>query len=207
MGLPDFQDVVPYDVSRETYARLVRYYELLLKWQRRINLISPSTVPHAWGRHFLDSLQLLRYVPCGAKVLVDLGSGGGFAGLVLGICRPELRVHLIDSDLRKTQFLTHVSRETSADGVRVQCGRVEAVLPDLDPDVITARGFAALPVILDMSVLAYGVDVPELLLLKGARYQQELDAAAGGFEFSCEAFVSETDETARILRLFDVSKL
>ena len=69
-------------VSRETFARLDRFVELLLTWQRTTNLIAPSTVPRLWTRHIADSLQLLDLAP-GARVWVDLGSGGGFPGLVI----------------------------------------------------------------------------------------------------------------------------
>src|SRR6478672_13415891 len=69
-------------VSRETEARLDRYLALLLEWQAKTNLVAPSTIPNLWTRHISDSLQLLSLAP-GAKVWADLGSGGGFPGVVL----------------------------------------------------------------------------------------------------------------------------
>src|SRR6202163_465364 len=70
-------------VSRETKARLDRYVDLLLEWQAKTNLVAPSTLPNLWTRHISDSLQLLTLAPS-AKIWVDLGSGGGFPGVVLG---------------------------------------------------------------------------------------------------------------------------
>ena len=79
-------------VSRETLGRLRVYLRLLEKWQRTINLVSTRSLEDAWRRHMLDSAQLARYIPSrggggagGAPVIVDIGSGAGFPGLVLAI--------------------------------------------------------------------------------------------------------------------------
>ena len=70
------------NVSRETLARLDLYVDLLLTWQKITNLVAPSTLPEIWMRHIADSLQLLDLAP-NAKIWLDLGSGGGFPGVVL----------------------------------------------------------------------------------------------------------------------------
>src|SRR6266704_3497985 len=75
-------------VSRETELRLDRYVDLLLEWQAKTNLVAPSTLPHLWTRHISDSLQLLTLAPL-AKIWVDLGSGGGFPGVVLACALAE----------------------------------------------------------------------------------------------------------------------
>ena len=95
------------DVSRETTARLDRFVELLLTWQRTTNLIAPSTVPRLWTRHIADSLQLLDLAP-DARVWVDLGSGAGFPGLAIACAltgRPGAVVHLVESNAKKAAFL------------------------------------------------------------------------------------------------------
>ena len=71
-------------VSRETSERLDVFVALLLSWQRATNLIAASTIPHLWTRHIADSLQLLDLAP-GARVWADLGTGGGFPGLMIAI--------------------------------------------------------------------------------------------------------------------------
>src|SRR6185312_11090321 len=73
-------------VSRETSERLDVFVALLLSWQRTTNLVAASTIPHLWTRHIADSLQLLEIVP-GARTWADLGSGGGFPGLVRACAR------------------------------------------------------------------------------------------------------------------------
>src|SRR6185436_10476594 len=94
-------------VSRETEERLDRFVELLLTWQKTTNLISPSTIAQIWTRHVADSLQLLDLAP-DARVWIDLGSGGGFPGIVLACAladRPGAVIHLVESNAKKAAFL------------------------------------------------------------------------------------------------------
>src|SRR5882757_3993999 len=94
-------------VSRETEARLDRYVDLLLQWQAKTNLVAPSTLPNLWTRHIADSLQLLTIAPS-ARVWADLGSGGGFPGVVLACAMAELpdaMVHLVERNAKKAAFL------------------------------------------------------------------------------------------------------
>src|SRR5215469_10920571 len=101
------------NVSRETLARLETYVQLLMAWNRRINLVGPRTLRDVWRRHILDSGQLLALMPPKARVLVDLGSGAGLPGLILAILGvPE--VHLLESDGRKCAFLREAARVTEA---------------------------------------------------------------------------------------------
>src|SRR6202051_4033743 len=105
-------------VSRETEGRLDRYVELLLEWQAKTNLVAPSTLPHLWTRHISDSLQLLALAPS-AKVWVDLGSGGGFPGVVLACALAETSgamVHLVERNAKKGAFLREALRVTGAVG-------------------------------------------------------------------------------------------
>src|SRR5262245_47602691 len=93
-------------VSRETSARLDEFVTLLLKWQATTNLVAPSTVGHIWTRHVADSLQLLALAP-DARAWLDLGSGGGFPGLVLACALAErsgAQVHLVESNAKKAAF-------------------------------------------------------------------------------------------------------
>src|ERR1700730_5015598 len=94
-------------VSRETEARLDRYVELLLQWQVKTKLVAPSTLPTLWTRHISDSLPLLTIAPS-AKVWADLGSGGGFPGVVLACAlaeTPDAAVHLGERNAQKGALL------------------------------------------------------------------------------------------------------
>ena len=72
-------------VSRETLAKLQVYADTLIKWNPKINLVAKSTIDDLWDRHIIDSLQIMRHIPEGPQHIVDIGSGGGFQGLVLAI--------------------------------------------------------------------------------------------------------------------------
>jgi 16S rRNA (guanine527-N7)-methyltransferase len=139
-----------FPLDPETERRLAIYAELLLKWQKTINLVAKSTLPHVWTRHFADSLQVHAAVPK-ARRWVDLGSGAGLPGLVTAIRLANEAgacVHLIDSDQRKCAFLREVSRETGAPTV-VHAGRIESVIDEIgEPiDAVSARALAPLPVL------------------------------------------------------------
>ena len=122
-GADDFRQVS--GVSRETLERLRIYEALLRKWQAKINLVGPATLDDAWRRHFLDSAQLFPLLPANAQVVVDLGSGAGFPGLVLAVMGVPT-VHLIESDLRKAAFLREVARETATPAIVRWTARVSA---------------------------------------------------------------------------------
>lgn len=184
-------------VSRETLERLEIYADLLRKWQPRINLVGPSTVPDLWRRHMLDSAQLRPLIPKSAERLVDMGSGAGFPGLVLAIMGvPE--VHLIESDARKGAFLREVSRETETP-VTLHSMRIESV-PPLDADVVTARALAPLVKLLTM---ARSLLAPEGVCLfpKGQDVAKELTLATKDTMMDIESVPSATDASATILRI------
>jgi 16S rRNA (guanine527-N7)-methyltransferase len=105
-------------VSRETEARLDRYVALLLEWQTKTNLVAPSTLPNLWTRHVSDSLQLLSLAPS-AKTWIDLGSGGGFPGVVLACAlaeTPGATVYLVERIAKKAAFLREAIRVTGSPG-------------------------------------------------------------------------------------------
>ena len=131
------------DVSRETLARLEAYAALLIKWNKRINLVSRASLADLWRRHMLDSAQLITALPPPPidrpRRLVDLGSGAGFPGLVLAALGAR-DVHLIEADRRKVEFLRAAARAMDT-SVTVHPGRSESVAP-LAAGVVTARACA-----------------------------------------------------------------
>ena len=200
----DFQRTL--DVSRETQDKFERYAALLTKWTAAINLISPRSLPDLWRRHFLDSAQLAAHLPAppeGRKrIILDLGSGGGFPGLVLALLGCG-HVHLVESDQRKAVFLREVARETGAE-VTVHAARIEALEP-FPVDVVTCRAFAPLSRILAFSepFLAGGCgkDGAVGLFLKGRTADLELTEACKTWTLRIERFESMTDPEGTILRL------
>jgi len=196
-------------VSRETKAKFDAYEALLRKWQTAVNLVSPDTLPNAMERHILDSAQLTPLIPSAAKTLFDLGSGAGFPGLVLAMTRPDLAVHLVESDSKKCSFLKTVSRETSTP-VTVHTARIEGLDYDIlpIPDVITARALASLAKLFAY-VLPWAERNPELVLVfaKGAQAADEIKEALGaGFTFEVEKQPSQTSPEGAILVISGLQK-
>lgn len=138
-------------VSRETAARLDAYVALLLEWQAKTNLVAPSTLPHLWTRHIADSLQLFEVMPR-AKNWVDLGSGGGFPGIVLACVLADdtsAMVNLVERNAKKAAFLREALRVTGARGVvhPMDIGDyVDSVSAPID--CVTARALAPLETLL-----------------------------------------------------------
>ena len=131
----------------ETVARLDRYVGLLLEWQAKTNLVAPSTLPHLWTRHVADSLQLLDLAPT-AKIWLDLGSGGGFPGVVLACAlteTPGATVHLVERNAKKAAFLREAVRITSA-AATVHLAGIGDIVDTIGSrvDCVTARALAPL---------------------------------------------------------------
>jgi 16S rRNA (guanine527-N7)-methyltransferase len=188
-------------VSHETAVQLGNFVELLLRWQKAVQLVAPSTLSSLWTRHIADSLQLIDLAP-GAKTWIDLGSGAGFPGLVIAIAlaeQSETRVHLVESDHRKCAFLREAARVTGAK-VEVHSERIETFIGRLagQVEVVTARALAPLPRLLDLAapLLETG---SRGIFLKGQDVDKELTGAAKSWKIRYDLVPSRTDERARIV--------
>lgn len=189
-------------VSRETFRRLDLIAELLRRWQKTINLVAPATLPDLWSRHIADSLQLVNHVPADAARWVDLGSGGGFPGLVVAAAlaeRPGANVHLVESDTRKAAFLREAARAADLPA-SVHAERIEQVSERLAPGtaVVSARALAPLPRLLELAepFLAAGALG---VFPKGRDAERELTEARKGWTLDCDLRSSVSDSQARIL--------
>lgn len=188
------------DVSRETIGRLEILVATLVRWQKAINLIGRTTIEEVWTRHVLDSAQLAPLIPAEAKTLTDLGSGGGFPGLVLAALSPELDLTLIEVDARKAAFLGEAGRRMALPRVpRVVIGRIEDVAP-AKADVVTARALAPLGQLLGWAD-RHRTDNAICLFHKGKGWQAELTEAMKDWDIHCQPLTSKTDRDAVILRI------
>ena len=194
------------DVSRETEGRLRTLADLVLKWTQKINLISKNTQNEIWNRHILDSLQVAEIAtPCAHWV--DIGSGGGFPGLVVATYAqeywPDTRFTLIESDQRKCAFLRAAIRALSLNA-SVISARIEMAEPQ-NADILSARALADLSDLLgfaDRHLLADGI----ALFQKGASWEKEVANARQSWNFNCEAIRSETQDAAVILKIKGVMR-
>jgi 16S rRNA (guanine527-N7)-methyltransferase len=199
-------------VSRETLDRLDIFVELLLSVQRTTNIIAASTIPHLWTRHIADSLQLLDLAP-DARAWADLGSGGGFPGLMIAIAlaeRPGITIHLIDSNKKKAAFLREAQRVTGAPA-QVHNERIEDFAKSsLTPlDVVTARAVAPLKLLLKQSFPLLGKSGAMGLFPKGQNAELELSearAAMTAWKMTATLVPSRTDAAALIVVVRDVER-
>ncbi len=196
------------NVSRETSDRLRLLAELLLKWNPKINLVSKSTIETVWGRHILDSAQIFDLVSHPVGHWVDIGSGGGFPGLVIAILAmekdPAQKTTLIESDQRKCAFLRTVLRETGVSGT-VLSQRIEEADPQ-GADVVSARALA------DLSKLCGFAErhlekQGKALFPKGVTWQKEMREAEESWSFCHEVITSKSEPEAVILKLGDIRRV
>jgi 16S rRNA (guanine527-N7)-methyltransferase len=194
-----------FGVSHETAEKLETYARLLREWQGIVNLVAPATLSDLWTRHIADSAQLLRYAPPEAKTWVDLGSGGGFPGLVIAILlanQKECVVHLVESNGRKCAFLSEVARQTAAPA-RIHNARIadlvrSRVLPAAD--VVTARALAPLDALLELAQPLFRY-ASAGLFLKGREAASEIAEARKSWSFTLNRHPSLTDPDGAILEI------
>ena len=195
------------DVSRETSESLQAYCDLVQKWTRKINLISSQSISDIWNRHIVDSAQIFDLAPPTGH-WVDLGSGGGFPGIVVAILSKgagqDRRVTLVESDQRKCTFLRTAIRELELPATVVM-GRIEDVEP-LEAMVLSARALANLDVLFEFCERHLS---PEgtALFPKGSSWQSELDDARAQWSCSCEPIRSRTNAEAAILKIKDITRV
>ncbi|WP_375260289.1 16S rRNA (guanine(527)-N(7))-methyltransferase RsmG [Palleronia sp.] len=189
-------------VSRETEARCARLAALVRRWNPRINLVSKSSLEDLETRHIADSLAVASSVS-DVRTWVDLGSGGGFPGLVVSICKPDAQVTLVESDQRKAVFLRRASSELGLN-VAVRASRIEEV-PPLLPDAISARALAPLDRLLALAV-PHGRADTRYVFPKGARYREEIEAARKNWRFDIDVQPSKTDKEAVILVMENIER-
>ena len=195
-----------YNVSRETFLKLKKYELLLNEWQSKINLVSKNSLADAWNRHFLDSVQLIKYIPKTAKIMFDFGSGAGFPGMVLAAILnqqlPNLEVNLVESIKKKTLYLNTVREECSID-VNIINERIEN-LQKTSADVITSRAMCNLSDLLKYTY-PFTKKNTTMIFPKGKTYQIELNNAKKFWNFSCQVEANEVCEEGVILIIKNLS--
>ena len=188
------------NVSRETRQRLEAYTELLIRWNRKINLIAKTDLDGIWSRHIADSLQMADHIPAQAQSWIDLGSGAGFPALIVAIGLEDRKVPLtlVESDQRKAAFLREAIRVTETPAT-VENTRIEHLTPR-PFDVISARALAPLSKLLEYAEpLAHEDTI--LLFLKGQQLESELTEAKADWHIDHDRVPSRTDSHGAILKI------
>ena len=199
--------IVP-DVSRETSARLIAFEELFRKWSNAINLASPSTLADLWNRHILDSAQIFPLAP-NAKRWLDLGSGGGFPGIVTACFLQEktgASIDLIESAGKKAAFLRTAAGHVGVPA-RVHSERIEAMWDKIAiPEVVTARALASLNVLFELAG-PWLTNGSKALFQKGRDYQREIDESRVGWSFDLVQHESAIDTSSVILEISNLRRI
>jgi 16S rRNA (guanine527-N7)-methyltransferase len=188
-------------LAPEMAERLRLYADQLRLWQRKTNLVAPSTLDNLWDRHFYDSWQILAALPQQpSRPVVDLGSGGGFPGLVMAVAGVG-DVHLVEANHRKAGFLQYVAAQMGVP-VTVHAMRIEDVkLRALAPAAaITARACAALEQLLAWAHPLVDPDT-QLVFLKGQSWRSEIVAAEANWSFAWNSTPSVTEPDAAIVTI------
>ena len=196
-------------VSRETSERLEHFARLFQKWAKSINLVAPSTMADFWQRHIADSAQIYQLFP-GPKRWIDLGSGGGFPGIVTAIFLAELGdgwVHLVESNNKKAAFLRVALNETGARGsvhpIRIEAAPAEIV----ECDAISARALADLPQLLTYCApWMTAANKPRGFFHKGRDYAAEVEKAVSRFEFDLVKHASVVEPDSVVLEIAHLSQ-
>ncbi len=195
------------NVSRETLDRLRTYEALIRKWNKAINLVAPSTLDDLWNRHFQDSMSAFAACPINTGQWVDMGSGGGFPGAVVGIIAadiaPDIKVTCIETDQRKAAFLKTLSIETGVP-INVLTQRIEDT-PAQNADILSARALAPLNKLLGYAETHLSAN-GTAIFLKGATWRQEVKEALETFRFTVENKPSPTNPGSAILVIGDISR-
>lgn len=194
------------NVSRETSEKLRAFASLVEKWNPTINLVSKASLPDLWERHILDSVQVYD-IASGDGHWVDIGSGGGFPGMVVAILNGEetrFKVTLVESDQRKCTFLRTALRELDI-AATIQTARIETMAPQ-KADVLSARALADLSKLLDFAnrhLLPTGT----ALFSKGENWKSEQEEAQRMWSYECEAITSKTNPAAAVLKIKDIARV
>lgn len=188
-----------FDVSRETMDRLDTLADELLRWSERINLVAPNTLPELWTRHIWDCAQVYQIAPP-ARTWADLGSGGGFPGLVVAIlawqASPEMVMHLVESDGRKCAFLRQMTATLGLKAA-VHTARAETLDP-IQAGIVSARALAPLPRLLPL-VRRHLARGGTALLQKGRNWKAEIQDCQGEALGPFTAHPSRVDPDSVIL--------
>ena len=195
------------NVSRETLNSFCEYESLLSKWNKKINLVSKTTLVDIWDRHFLDSGQIINHVDASGKTWVDVGAGAGFPGLVVALLLRDRKIDcdltLVEKNTKKVFFLNEVIRNLNLK-VKVVNNSIGYIEP-LNADILTARAFSELK---DLIQIAHQHRKKKgiCLFLKGENYRFELDKTLNYWFFDYDVVESLSNPSGKIIRVKKILK-
>ena len=195
-------------VSRETITSLKKYEDKLIKANKTLNLIGNSTIKDIWTRHFLDSVQVIDFIDENDKMLVDLGSGAGFPGLVLAIALKDrkipLKIKLIEKSPKKVKFLKNLINELHLNVEVINKNILEEPIKFFD-DVFITRAFKPLNMILQL-MHNKAKNWKKIFIFLGKTGKKELLQASKSWDIEYKQRVSVTSNDSIVIEIKRLKK-
>ena len=195
-------------VSRETITSLVKYEALLIKGNKKLNLIGSSTINQIWHRHFLDSFQVIDFIDKNQKTLVDIGSGAGFPGLVLSIIAAErkipLKIKLIEKSPKKIIFLNNVINKLKLNAVTIHQNVQDKKFKFID-DAFIVRAFKPLSEVLEL-IHSKADNFRKIIIFLGKGGHEELLGASKNWDIKYKKKMSVTSNDSFIIEINKLKK-
>lgn len=198
------REAIAAEIGTDAMRTLATFVDLCRTWGAVSNLVSHADRGRIWSRHVADSLQLVGIAPDGARTWIDLGSGGGFPGLVVAIVRGDTEMTLVESNHKKAAFLIRAAAECGV-RVKVEMRRAET-LPAVAYDVVSARALAPLHKLFALSIGFFGSNTVGLFP-KGRDAATELTMARQSFTFDLATHPSRTDPDGVILAVTNLVRV
>ena len=195
-------------VSRETITSLNKYEKLLIKANKSMNLIGNSTINHIWTRHFLDSFQVIDFIDKNDNILVDLGSGAGFPGIVIALASVDrkipLKIKLIEKSPKKVKFLRNIVSELN---LNVEVFNQDVLKEKIifTNDVFVARAFKPLNIILEL-IHKKAKNWKKIFIFLGKTGNNELLQASKNWDIKYKQRMSVTSRDSIIIEINGIKK-
>ena len=197
----------PLSVSRETFIELEEYRSLILEKNREINLISASTEAISRERHIIDSAQAIDLIDKNCNTCTDIGSGPGLPGIVLAIImkykKPSLKFNLYEKSHHKSNFLKDMTRKFKLNAEIFKKDIFKE--KNLETDLIIARAFKPLPVILELATSNFR-KFENIILFLGKTGKEILSKALSEWQFEYKEKKSLTNEESFLIKISNLKK-
>ena len=194
-------------VSRESVLSLKKYEEILIKSNKNLNLIGKSTEKEIWIRHFLDSAQIIDFIDKNDDLCTDIGSGSGLPGIVLAIImkhkKSSMKFNLYEKSFYKSQFLKEVSKKLDLHTEIFQKDIFQE--RNLKSDLIVARAFKPLPIILEL-VNTNFKKFKSIILFLGKNRKDTLLEGLRKWQFEYKEKMSLTNKESSVVKIYNLEK-
>ncbi len=203
----NYSKLEPLNVSRETFPDLEEFRSLILEKNKEINLISSKSEDDSRERHIIDSAQIIDIIDENMNLCTDIGSGSGLPGIVLAIImkhkKSNMEFHLYEKSYHKSNFLRQASEKFNLNVKIFQKDIFQE--KNLISDIVVARAFKPLPVILEL-IEANFKSFKEIILFLGKNGKKSLDDTLTKWQFDYKERKSVTSDDSIILKIENLNK-